>query len=299
MDTLRTDESAPAETDEPGVPRWHPFTPAGCARGVFAPPWQVWLLAFVVAIACGLTLRSLAHRAWIPVIETSLAALPEEGGIEHGLLLFPGAVDARVLGGNTFLSLGLGTVAGAPLPVDSASDIRVRLLSDRWEACSLAGCMSLFYGADAQFPLNRLETPAWWAAWKPMIMLTLVTVAAFGLFVVWVLLGWMLNLPLQFFAFFADRAPGWAGGVRLAVLSLLPGALMMNGGLLAYGFGWFDLFDLAIVFALHLVAGWLWLVFAARALPRVATETPPAKVNPFSTPGGAGPRKPRNPFAGS
>jgi CHASE2 domain-containing sensor protein len=102
-----------------------------------------------------------------------------------------------------------------------------------------------------------------------------------GLLLLWALMATLCCWVPRAVAFFADRELRWAGSWRIASAAMLPGALVMTLAVLLYGAGVLDLIRFGIVAALHLVAGWVYLILSPLSLgkARVAERR---EVNPFA-----------------
>jgi hypothetical protein len=144
--------------------------------------------------------------------------------------------------------------------------------------CSVLGCYSRPYPPAVVIPFNRPEAKAWWGAWEPALLglATVVTVAS--LFVAWFSLVTLYLLPVRLMAFFLDREITLGGTWRLASAALLPGALLINGALLAYGLGGLDLLRFLLAFLAHFAVAWIYLAGAVFALPTVLLKP---SANPF------------------
>jgi hypothetical protein len=113
----------------------------------------------------------------------------------------------------------------------------------------------------------------------------------FTLFLSWWLLSTLYCAPTWLVAYFKDRQLTLVESWRLAGASLIPGALLLSAAILAYSFTLIDLLSLLILFAIHLVLGWVYLGWGILALPRVAAASVKAR-NPFeSITNAAGPQQ--------
>jgi hypothetical protein len=84
---------------------------------------------------------------------------------------------------------------------------------------------------------------------------------------------------IKFIAFFTDRAVTWRGAWRQSATALLPGALLVAIGIVLYGFVAVDLFQLGLLYALHLVCGAIFVVTSAFFLTGISRSPRPG--NPF------------------
>jgi hypothetical protein len=84
-------------------------------------------------------------------------------------------------------------------------------------------------------------------------------------------------------SYFRDRDASLAGSWKLSGAALMPGALLLTLGIFLYGADALDLIRLAVIAALHVVAGWIYLAVSPMGLLRLS-ETLPASRNPFTAP---------------
>jgi hypothetical protein len=82
--------------------------------------------------------------------------------------------------------------------------------------------------------------------------------------------------------FFTNRDVSLFGSWKLSGAALLPGALLMTGGIFIYGLG-FPLVLLLFVFGAHFVLDWLYLIFGLMFFARNPTAAP--RGNPFKPKG--------------
>jgi high-affinity Fe2+/Pb2+ permease len=105
--------------------------------------------------------------------------------------------------------------------------------------------------------------------------------AGLALMVIWTLLAAVYAAPARLIGALANRDLNWPRAWKLAVASLMPGALMMVAGMIGYGTGLLDLVKLAVCTGLHLVVGWAYVAVSPLFLPpRPATS--PRHKNPFA-----------------
>jgi hypothetical protein len=166
-----------------------------------------------------------------------------------------------------------------------ASDVRIQFLGNRVKVCSLLGCMTYSYPRGYVVHLNRPEAEPWWGAWQPII-LGIVTVAVpLLLLSSWAVLAALYSPVVWLIAFFADRELTLGGSWRLASAALMPGAILVNAALVAYGMKAIDLVRLLTLLALHVVIGWGYVIASPFFLPRISVASLPPKKNPFATRG--------------
>jgi len=106
---------------------------------------------------------------------------------------------------------------------------------------------------------------------------------------IWLVLATLYSLPLRLLTFYYDRDVSWLGCWRMAGAAQLPGALLMSGGILLYGFNRLNLIGLLFAWLLHVVIAWIYVGIAPARLSRLAGSVR-RRDNPF---GGAQKRRKR------
>lgn len=259
---------------------------------VSCPPWQGWLAAALTAFLCAWAVRHAVVAAWVPVLEAAADALPETGRLHHGALELNSPETASLLAANPHLSVGLH---GEPGDLEAPSDIRLVLSSYGFRVCSLFGCTGMAYPIDLQFPANRVETTAWWGAWRPFLLGLVYCAAVLFFLVQWCLIATVLLAPALGLAWYLDRTLGVRAAFRLAVICQLPGALVFSVGLVLHVTGFLGLLELTVLAALQCLAGVALLFWSLWHLPRLQEQP----VNPFATESSPKrqPAPEKNPFA--
>ena len=79
----------------------------------------------------------------------------------------------------------------------------------------------------------------------------------------------LYTFPVRVYAFVMRRKITWPGSWRLAGAALMPGAIFLALGLWAYAFFLIDLVRFLLIFLLHFVIGWVYLVTAPLTLDRI------------------------------
>jgi hypothetical protein len=124
-------------------------------------------------------------------------------------------------------------------------------------------------------------------------MTVVVVASTVTMLVSWWVVG-LIYVPLvKVFTLFADRRITWAGAWRLGMAALLPGALMVAAAILLYAFGTIDLFRLALLYLLHVIAGLFFVITSPYFLPAVDPLKPGR--NPFGSASNAA--RPASPFS--
>ena len=255
---------------------WHPFSPKGVARMVGFPPWQCWLAVAAAAFVCAGMVRHAVVTAWVPVLEAASAALPTRGQLHHGALDLPGERTARVLASNPFLSVSLYAEPG---DMEAPSEVRLVFAEYGIRMCSLFGCAAAAYPIDIDFPFNRVETTAWWGAWRPFVLGMVYCVSVLFFLILWCLFASVAFLPAVGLAWYLDRELKARAAIRLAVLCQVPGALLLGLGLVLHVRGNLDLVGVTVLAGAQLLLSAVFLVCSLWHLPRLQTQP----LNPFQT----------------
>jgi len=286
-------------TDPTILPRhaWQPFTPRGVAAFAGAPLARLWLVQTVMAVCSAAMALWFASANWVPVAREAARCLPHGAAIRDGLLHWTTNTPVR-LAENRFLAL----VVDAPDTgaLGRASDAEVALHDTHFTVASLLGYIEFGYPrAGWSLSLDSNEAIPWWGAWEGPLLMMVGALVVVGLLASWFVLTLLYTPGVWFFGFFANRRLGWTASWKLAGAALMPGALILNLGVIAYGALGLDLFRLALVFVLHLLAGWIYLAVSPYFMPKVP-ETEAAAANPFATDDDTAAvpkRKSHNPFA--
>jgi hypothetical protein len=274
--------SAPKKLpDKPLTPQhaWQPFTPRGVAAFGFATTNRVLLVQCVVIAFVVIALIWSVRAAWVPVIGEAIQNLPETGHIRRGELIFSGGSPQR-LAENSQLALIVDL--DGTREAGQVADIEITFEKTRVVLRGPIGAWWRDYGSSYQFSFNRPELTPWWDAhrWAILALLALATIVS--LFIMWWSLA-LIYVPLvKFIAFFADRAVTWSGAWRLSAAALLPGACLVALALLLYGFGVIPLFQFGLLYALHVVAGLVFVITSPFFLPKISAL--PDLKNPFNAP---------------
>lgn len=238
------------------------------------------LVQFIVALLVAGSVIWFLAAAWFPIIREAIRRLPDTGLIENQRLQSPLTSTAPLVE-NRFLDFVVD-VDGTGTPIRT-SDLRVEFHRGNFALCSILGCLKLDYPKNQTVQFNRPELESRWAAWE----LTFYSAAGIAI-VLWLFASWLslatLYWPVvRIYAFFNDRRLTLVGSWKLASAALMPGALLAAAGIALYGLGVIDLVRFLLLFALHLMMGWVYLFLSPLCLPR-ASDEPPAKTNPFGTP---------------
>jgi hypothetical protein len=300
----------PSGPDAPAA-AWQPFTWSGVAA--FAGPvsfgWFLW--AFGVALLVGFAGERFVQRAWLPAVDAAVHGLPSFGGITRGRLDWPSNTVAE-LGKTTFLALRVNPQS-TPVP-GQAADVEVELGASEVSVRSLFGYWILPYPASLELAVNRPALEPLWATTTPYVQAAVLAVSAGAVCLGWALLALLAAPVIRLVAAVLRRDVTFSGCWRMAVMAMLPGALMVAAALALYASGGFRLVDLVVAFGLAHLLDLVLLAGAPWCLPRrspkplfgVAEAEPPAGDDPshgsFRTAAaietGSGPRSP-SPSTGS
>jgi hypothetical protein len=280
----------------PSRPRaWQPLTFGGVAAFAGDRAGRAGVVAALVAVVVTLALLRFLLGAWSPMVERAIAALPEEGEIRDGRLAWTGEVPA-VLAENRLLAFVVDPDQAAES--GQIADVHVAFHAREVRVCSLFGCLRLPYAPGWVMAFNRPELEPRWGAWKPAVLVSLVAGAVLFILVSWLVLAGLAAVPVRGLAFYLDRDVTLAGALRLALMSLVPGALVMAAAIVIYGAQWIGLLGLLLVAALHLPLGAVYALGATARLPRLGTAALP-RGNPFANPPAATLESPPDARAGS
>jgi hypothetical protein len=268
-----------------------PMTFGGVAALARAPRGRLLAFQTAVALLAAGAVGYFFESAWVPVITHTIQSLPASGGIQNGRLTWARPSPLRTAN-STFLWISIDP-ADALEPSEGA-DFEVELKNNRIRVRSLFGYLTLPYPADYTIGLNRNEVEPWWGAWHPAVTVGLSTALFLGLFVVWGFLGWLYAWPVRLISFYADRDLTWFAAWRLSLAALLPGALLFVLAIVAYSFRELNFIQLLAAAVLHVMVGWVYVLFAPFCLPR-AVHAGSVKSNPIKS---AKQKEAGNPFAG-
>ncbi len=275
---------------------WQPLTPRGVAAFARAPLRRLLLVQFLFALLAAMTLVWFLRTAWFPTVREAVENLPEKGQMKSGKLEWSDNSPQWLAQGH-FLAFNVDTNHSGVLR--SPAQIQVEFGRDDIFFYSLAGYREWPYPPEWNFGFNRSALKPWWGAWEPPIQWL-----AFAGMLAWCLLNWWVLatiyfLPVWLGGFFANRDLKIHQAWKLAGAALMPGALLMIGVIVAYGFGVLDLVQLAAGVVAHFILGWVYVVWGVWVTPKISAQAIPAK-NPFATQSVEKPsaaKAPENPFA--
>jgi hypothetical protein len=279
------DQQPPAEQAPAAAPQtdtvviaWQPITPGGVAKFAKASFANVLLVQLLVASLLTAAVFWFVYTAWFPGVRDAIRHLPEKGSVCNGVLNWPGNSLTIVLETEF---LGIAVEPDGAGAVTLASDVRVHFQRDRAKVCSLFRCVHIPYSTRYIVELNRPEAEPWWGAWQPILLGFVAVGVPLVLLLWWGVLATVYCPVAWLIAFFADRELTWGGGWRLSAAALMPGAILLSAGVVAYGLTAIDLVRFLTLLALHMVAGCVYVAVAPFSLPRI-TRSLRRKKNPFA-----------------
>jgi hypothetical protein len=251
-----------------------PFTPRGVAGFAGAKFWRLFLAQFIFALLAGAVVAWLFYGDYFPAIQKAIENLPADSEIRAGQL------DWR---GNPFQELAENHFVAFDVDLDhsgqwSAGDLQIEFGRDSIRVISLFGYADFIYPPHGTLAFNRAQLEPLWRAWRAEILFVIAAATILSLLIAWWLLATVYFLPVWLIGFFTNRDVSLFGSWKLSAAALLPGAILMTGGILIYGLG-FPLVLLLFVFGAHFVLDWLYLIFGLMFFARVPTATP--RGNPF------------------
>jgi hypothetical protein len=257
---------------------WLPLIPQAIAA--FSQPGtlgRLLLVQIVVGLIVGATVAMFLYWECYPTLGVAIERLPEEGEIRSTQLDWRGESPGMIAEGR-FLALTVdldhsgGLRSPAYVQVEfGKTDLRMR---------SLFGVMDLNYPKGWVIAVNRAQLKPLWGAWEAPILALAVFASA-----LWLLLSWWglgaIHAPIAWIAgVFTNHEQNVFRMWKLSAAALMPGALLMAAGILAFNFGLMDLVGLLFTFCIHFVVGWVYLFLSLMFVPK---------------PGGASEKK-KNPF---
>jgi hypothetical protein len=260
------------------VKAWQPLTFGGIARYGHAWVGRVFFACLIVSILTASVVIWAVARAWLPVLEQSIARLPPGAEIRAGKLTAPQPIQ---LAENLCLALSLDPVGEGMPP--SLADVNVILGPRDIEFRSLFGMTKLPYRPEWTVQLSRADWEPKWAAWRPAVLANLFFGTMAALFATWIAFATLYALPVRIVAAILKRAVTLWGSWKLSLAGLLPAAILMTVAIVAYGLGQIRVLQLVVVWALHFIIGWIFIIGATFKLPPKTSSANPFGDEPPQT----------------
>ena len=290
---MATPQNAAADPAPWRPPRaWQPLTFRGVAAFSLASAARVYLVQFVVLLLAVACLLEALELTWWPAVHTAIRNLPETGRVHRGELDWHGE-PLTVLTDSQALAILID--AADRRESGQIADLQIEFGKKEFRLRTFTGVATIDFEPVWGFPLNRVELVPWWGAWKPAIVALTALLAALAIAASWVLLATLYTIPLRLVAWLAKRHVTLGGCWRIAAISLLPGALLVSLGLLAYGFFRLPILVLVGIHLAHLVLGWVYSLAAVFHLDTNAMVAAAAAANPFVPATPAAPAQKKSP----
>lgn len=163
----------------------------------------------------------------------------------------------------------------------SPAQVQVEFGRDDIFFYSLAGYREWPYPKDWSFGFDRVTLQPWWGAWEAPTQWL-----AFAGTMSWCLAAWTVLATIYFFpiwlaGLFANRDLKIGQSWKLAGAALMPGAAVMIAAIILYGLGVLDLVSFSAIVAVHVLVGWVYLVWTVCTWPRALSATAATR-NPFA-----------------
>ena len=241
------------------------MTFGGVARFAVASRWRLLGVELFFALLVAATAVWFVQQAWVPVIEKAIQQMPLTGEIRGGRLAWPS--EAVLLQEGPFMRIDVRPGGFTDIGVVESSDLVLAFgPSDLRVGSSLGlGLLTLPYPTGWILSFSKTELVPWWGARSHMVL------AGFGLLVIWVLLcawsvlGRLYMVPVKIFSV---NQVSWAGAKKIAIAAQMPSVLVMTVGIGLYGMKQINLMALLVVWGLHLVLPWVYLIFSPILAPK-------------------------------
>jgi len=241
------------------------LTFGGVARFAVASRWRLLGVELFFAFLVAATAVWFVQQAWVPVIEKAIQQMPLTGEIRGGRLAWPS--EAVLLQEGPFMRIDVRPGGFTDIGVVESSDLVLAFgPSDLRVGSSLGlGLLTLPYPTGWILSFSKTELVPWWGARSHIVL------AGFGLLVIWVLLcawsvlGRLYMVPVKIFSV---NQVSWAGAKKIAIAAQMPSVLVMTVGIGLYGMKQINLMALLVVWGLHLVLPWVYLIFSPILAPK-------------------------------
>jgi hypothetical protein len=264
-------------SDDKAQIAWQPLTTRGVAAFAGASLGRLLLVQLIVALLTAGVVVWFLQQCWFPTVGEAILALPPQGEIRNGILIWSGPSRCLLAEGRF---LGIAVDPKHTGEVRSTAHMQVEFGRAEFKIRCLLWQGEVAYPHNKPIAFNRAELWPWWGAWRPAILAMAAAAVVAGMMATWAFLATLYCLPAWLIGLFANRECSLGGSWRLAGAALLPGALLMCVALCLYGLGVLDLLRLTLAAAMHMVVGWICLALSPLRLPRA---TPAGiKSNPFT-----------------
>lgn len=239
---------------------------------------RLWLMIAAVALLLGTSVACLFVNGWEPVLTQAMGQMTEEAVIEQGHLSWPDTQPVE-LSANSFLRLIVDPAAAEDH--GQVADLQFEFQTNRIIVSSLLGYSQLPYPYGLKVTLSPSVTRPWWGAWRVWFIAGIAAGLALLALLVWMSLALAGAVVVRAVSYFSGRESDWGIQMRVALTSLLAGAVLLAMGVVCYSLKLLPLLGLAFIFAAHLLLSWVYLFFSPFYLPSKPVAAP--AVNPFMT----------------
>tara|TARA_B100000287_G_scaffold226061_1_gene213293 strand:+ start:440 stop:1354 length:915 start_codon:yes stop_codon:yes gene_type:complete len=265
-------ENSDQADSKASCPEKPPFTPQGVASFSQTKWSRLILWQTGIALLVTLSVLLLLSQQWAPILNESIEKLPDEGGLNHGILAWPENQTGE-LAGNQFLEI---VVNPNNQHHDKNADLQIEFQEDRWVLRSIFGFVELPYSQE-KFLLDRTTQIPWWGSRRPFVFLGISCIVGLIYIIASLLLGLLGIWPLKTIVFFANRKNNFSALWRMATAAWLPAGIFLGVGSLCYALEIMVLLKLLILTLFCLLIGIFYLFLAVFYLP----HTPSSIENPF------------------
>ena len=259
---------------------WEPLTPRGVSAFAGGSLGRLLVVQSIIAFLAAASVVWFLKEAWFPVVQTAIHQLPARGEIHNGQLGWSGESPLQ-LAENRFLGLAVDLFHSGQLGREA--HLQVEFGRENLRVYSLLGYQVIDYPVAWNVAFNQTDLDPWWGAWKPIILVVAGAICVVGLMVSWALLATLYCAPVRIISFLENRDLSWGQSWRLSGAAMMPGALFLTAGIVAYSLNWMDLIRLGGMLGLHFVIGWIYLFISPPFCPRPVTVKN-VTANPFATP---------------
>ena len=275
------------------------MTFGGVARFAVASRWRLLVVELFFALMVAATVVWFVQQAWAPVIDKTIRQMPPTGEIRGGRLAWPSGAVLQQEGPFMRIDVRPGGFANV---VESADLVLAFGSSDLRIGSSLGlGLLTLPYPTGWILSFNKTELEPWWGARSHMVLAGLGLLTILALLGAWSALGLLYMFPVKVFSF---NRVDWAGAKKIAIAAQMPGALVMCVGIVLYGLKQLDLVALLIVWGVHLLLPWMYLMFSPILAPKppkpqkAKSKKPKVRRDPGDNPFDETSENSGNPFGG-
>lgn len=275
------------------------MTFGGVARFAVASRWRLLVVELFFALMVAATVVWFVQQAWAPVIDKTIRQMPPTGEIRGGRLAWPSGAVLQQEGPFMRIDVRPGGFANV---VESADLVLAFGSSDLRIGSSLGlGLLTLPYPTGWILSFNKTELEPWWGARSHMVLAGLGLLTILALLIAWSALGLLYMFTVKVFSF---NRVDWAGAKKIAIAAQMPGALVMSVGIVFYGLKQLDLVALLIVWGVHLLLPWMYLMFSPILAPKppkpqkAKSKKPKVRRDPRDNPFDETSENSGNPFGG-